>query len=149
VKVSIHALFRTSLNLEPSNNLTQYLFTCQALYATAVTLTKLSIVNSYIRVFPTPWFHRLMYGTAAIIVAFWVCSVFITIFQCNPVRAAWDFTLPHRACVPILKYFYVAASINIATDLILCLSPLPVCWSLGISIHERVVLCVLFGVGLL
>src|ERR1700761_5272908 len=97
-----------------SNHQPQFLFTCQVLYATAITLTKLSIIISYIRLFPTTWLHRLMYGTAAIVATFWVCSVFITIFQCNPVRAAWDFTLTNKRCIPILKYFYVAASVNIA-----------------------------------
>ena len=129
--------------------LSQTLFICQVLYVTAVTLTKISIITSYIRVFPTTALHRLMYVTAGIVIIFWFCTVFVTIFQCNPVRGAWDFTLQEKTCIPILKFLYVAASFNLATDLLLCISPLPLCWRLRIGINERIALCLLFGVGFL
>lgn len=134
-----------ALNSNPS----QILIVCQVLYATAVTLTKISIIASYIRVFPTRTFHRFMYITAGVIVGFWVCSVLVTVFQCSPVRAAWDFTLKNKKCIPILHFFYAAQSVNIATDLILCIAPLPLCWKLRIGVNERIILCLLFAVGFL
>jgi hypothetical protein len=90
-----------------------------------------------------------MFATAAIIVSWWISSVFVTIFQCNPVRGAWDFDLQKKKCIRILNFFYVSSSVNIATDLLLCLSPAPLLWKLRISRQERVILCVLFVVGLL
>lgn len=90
-----------------------------------------------------------MYVTAAIILAVWVCSLFITIFQCDPIEGAWDFTLQSKKCLPILKFFYFGSSVNIATDLVLCISPMPLFWKLNASLNERVILCLLFGTGLL
>jgi hypothetical protein len=119
------------------------------LYATAVTLTKASIIASYLRVLPTPIFRQLMYATAALITAMWICSVLVTIFQCDPVAGAWDFMLQKKKCLNILAFFYVAGSINILTDLILCTAPLPLFWRLEISLRERIILCMLFGTGVL
>lgn len=130
-------------------NPSQSLIACQVLYAIAVTLTKISIIASYLRVFPTRTLHRFMYITAGVIVGLWVCSTLVTIFQCSPVRAAWDFTLQDRKCIPIVDFFYAAASVNIATDLMLCIAPLPLCWKLRIGTNERIILCLLFAVGFL
>jgi hypothetical protein len=145
--VKVRVLSRAGFGL--NSNPPQTLIVCQVLYATAVTLTKISIIASYIRVFPTRTFHYFMYITAAVIIGLWVCAVLVTIFQCSPVRAAWDFTLENRKCIPILKFFYAAASVNIATDLILCIAPLPLCWKLRIGVNERIILCMLFAVGFL
>jgi hypothetical protein len=90
-----------------------------------------------------------MYVTAAIVVALWICSVCVTIFQCDPIEGAWDFELQRRKCLPIEKFFYFQSALNIMTDLILCTSPLPLFWSLNIALNERIMLCTLFGFGLL
>jgi hypothetical protein len=127
----------------------QTLFICQVLYSTAVTFTKASIIASYLRVLPTPIFRRLMYATASLIVALWICSVFVTIFQCDPIAGAWEFALLKKKCINILHFFYFASSVNILTDLVLCTSPLPLFWKLEISFKERVILCTLFGTGVL
>ena len=130
-------------------DVSQTLFVCQVLYATAVTITKTSIIASYLRIFPTAVFGYLMAITTAVIVALWICSVFITIFQCHPVQEAWDITLQKKNCLDILKFFYFAASVNITTDLVLCISPLPLISKLNLPANERVMLCTLFGLGLL
>lgn len=133
--------------IDSSMKIVKTLFVCQVLYATAVTTTKASIIASYLRVLPTPVFRRLMYITTFLIVAMWICSVFVTIFQCDPVEGAWDFTMQNKRCLSILKFFYFASSVNILTDLVLCTSPLPLFWKLDISLKDRVILCMLFGTG--
>jgi hypothetical protein len=122
---------------------------CQILYATAITFTKASIIALYLRILPKTLFRRLMYVTAAVILALWICSVLVTIFQCDPIRGAWDFELQNKKCVRIVNFFYVASSVNVITDLLLCTSPLLLFWKLKIALNERVMLCVLFGFGLL
>ena len=90
-----------------------------------------------------------MYGTAAIVFALWIYPVFVTIFQCDPLEGAWNFELQRRKCLAIEKFFYFQSAVNIMTDLILCTSPLPLFWSLNLALNERVMLCILFGFGLL
>lgn len=117
------------------------------MYATALMLVKISIVVSYLRVFPTVLFRRTMYTLSVAIVAVWICSILVTIFQCKPVRAAWDFTL-RRDCLPIVKFFYFTTSFSIFTDFLLCTLPLPVFWKLKLPARQKYIVSVLFGVGL-
>ncbi|RMZ69597.1 integral membrane [Pyrenophora seminiperda CCB06] len=124
-----------------------YLFICQILYAFAIAFTKLSIISSYLRLFPDKRFRVWMYILAFLIVGLWVAGVFVTIFQCTPVRGAWDFTIEGRRCINYVTYLYASSAVNVATDIVLCILPLPHLWRLQLPLRERVVLCVLLAGG--
>ncbi|EFQ87835.1 hypothetical protein PTT_16487 [Pyrenophora teres f. teres 0-1] len=124
-----------------------YLFICQILYAFAIASTKLSIIASYLRLFPDRQFRIWMYILSFLIVGLWITGVFVTIFQCTPVRGAWDFTIQGRRCVNYVTYLYASSAVNVATDIVLCLLPLPHLWRLQLPLRERVVLCVLLAGG--
>lgn len=117
------------------------------MYVTALMLVKISIVVSYLRVFPTTIFRRTMYALSVGIVCVWICSILVTIFQCHPVQGAWDFTLP-RDCLPIVKFYYFTTAFSIFTDFLLCTIPLPVFWRLKLPARQKYIVSVLFAVGL-
>lgn len=117
------------------------------MYVTALMLVKLSIVVSYIRVFPTTTFRRIMYALSAAIISVWICSILVTIFQCKPVQGAWDFTLP-RNCLPIVRFYYFTTAFSIFTDFLLCTLPLPVFWSLKLPVRQKYIVSLLFAIGL-
>jgi hypothetical protein len=48
-----------------------------------------------------------------------------------------------------VDYFYVAAGFGIATDILLCFLPLPTIWKLTMPKAQRVVVCLLFSMGIL
>ena len=117
------------------------------MYATALMLVKISIVVSYLRVFPTKVFRWIMYALSACIVAVWICSILVTIFQCHPVRAAWDFTLT-RDCLPIVTFYYFTTAFSIFTDFLLCTLPLPVFLRLKLPPRQKFIVSMLFAIGL-
>lgn len=117
------------------------------MYVTALMLVKISIVVSYLRVFPTTIFRRTMYALSAAILSVWICSILVTIFQCKPVQGAWDFTLP-RNCLTIVNFYYFTTAFSIFTDFLLCTLPLPVFWRLSVPKRQKYVVSVLFGIGL-
>jgi hypothetical protein len=84
-----------------------------------------------------------------VVLCFWFSSIFAIIFSCVPVQASWDYTIPRKHCYTVVNYFYVSASFNIATDLLLCLLPMPTFWALSMPKSQRIILCVLFSTGLL
>ena len=117
------------------------------MYATALMLVKISIVTSYLRVFPTALFRRVMYALSGCIIAVWMCSILVTIFQCKPVRSAWDFTLK-RDCLNIVSFFYFTTAFSIFTDFLLCILPLPVFFRLKLPVRQKAIVSLLFGIGL-
>jgi hypothetical protein len=138
------------LNLSAeASHITKILFACYISYATAITFTKCSIIASYIRLFPHDSVRRVSYATGFIVVAFWICHIFAICFACYPIQALWDWTIVGAKCFPLVDFFFVAAGFNIATDIILCILPIPTLWSLKMPKAQRIVVSVLFSFGIL
>ncbi|KAH6671991.1 hypothetical protein B0J14DRAFT_669496 [Halenospora varia] len=133
----------------PSNvgRITKALYGCYLAYSTSITFTKLSIMATYIRIFPNGLLRYSIYVIGFVVVVFWITSIFAIIFTCVPVQAAWDYTITNARCIHIVDYFYTSAGVNIATDLLLCFLPLPTIWSLQMPKAQRVVVCFLFAMG--
>jgi hypothetical protein len=73
-------------------------------------------------------------------------GVFVTLFQCRPLRGAWNFTI-ERTCIDYVSYLYASSVINVITDIVLCVLPLPYLMKLSMSRKQRIILCVLIGGG--
>lgn len=126
----------------------QVLFICQCLHATALTLVKLSVISTYWRLFPNKRMRHTLVVLAFLITSVAVATVFGTLFQCTPVAAAWDFTIENSKCMEIRPLYYFSTSFSAATDIFLCILPLPLFWRLKITLHEKIIVSCLFGVGL-
>ncbi|KAK3327030.1 hypothetical protein B0T19DRAFT_151123 [Cercophora scortea] len=125
----------------------QLMYVAHVFYAAATAFTKLSIITSYLRIFPHRLLRRILLGTAVMVTGLGLGAIFATIFQCTPVRAAWDFTITDSRCFPFIDFLYGTAAVNIVTDFILVTAPLPYFWSLNLPIKQRLLICLLFGVG--
>ncbi|KAL2076005.1 hypothetical protein VTL71DRAFT_948 [Oculimacula yallundae] len=132
---------------ENVGQVTKSLYGCYLAYATAITLTKFSIMATYIRIFPQGRLRYTVYAAGVVVASFWICSIFCIIFTCTPIQGAWDYTLKAQ-CIDIVLYFYIAAGFNIATDLLLCLLPVPTVWALQMAKAQRIIVCLLFCLGL-
>ena len=111
-------------------------------------LVKCSIAACYLRVFPGQvLFQRVIWAATGVILALWIASIFVGVFQCIPPSAAWDVTFRGAHCFPIVDFYYPANSVNIVTDLVLCIAPLPILWKLRVSRLERIVVIILFCFG--
>lgn len=133
--------------VESVKKVIQTLWICQVMYSTALTLAKLSIISSYHRLFPTTSLRRTMYTLGLFIILVWICNIFTTIFQCSPVKGAWDYSIPAK-CISVMKFYYFTTAFNILTDLLLCTLPLPLFWKLKLPFRERFIVSVLFMLGL-
>ncbi|KAF2661768.1 hypothetical protein K491DRAFT_385322 [Lophiostoma macrostomum CBS 122681] len=125
----------------------QYLYVCQVVYTCAIAFTKIAIISSYLRFIHDKVFRMAMYITGAVIVCLRFTSLFATVFQCTPVRAAWNFFLPKRHCINFVDYLYAFSAISVTTDIILCVLPWPYLWKLKMPRKQRIILCLLFAGG--
>jgi len=127
------------------------MFVANIFYACAITFTKLSIIVSYLRIFPYRTVRIAMYVTAAITIGLFVASVPATIFQCSPVSAAWDLSRTagggDARCFTFVNFLYASTAINVTTDLVLCTAPLPYFWNLQMPRKQKAIVSALFLVG--
>lgn len=73
-------------------------------------------------------------------------QVLASIFQCIPVRAAWDISVKGK-CIHINLLFMVLAGMNVLTDFVLLIAPLPSLWNLQMQKAMKLQLMALFGIG--
>ncbi|KAF2711595.1 hypothetical protein K504DRAFT_224701 [Pleomassaria siparia CBS 279.74] len=139
--------FPPTTAMENIRDCIQYLYTCQILYACAVAFTKIAIIASYLRFIQERRFRIALYATAVVVLGLWLTGVFVTIFQCHPVASAWDMTISNRTCIDFVDYLYASSSVTILTDIVLCVLPWPYLWALNMPLKQRVILCMLFGIG--
>ncbi|KAF2001363.1 hypothetical protein P154DRAFT_619388 [Amniculicola lignicola CBS 123094] len=126
----------------------QFLYVCQVFYACAIAFTKLSIIASYLRFVHDRFFRLTMFLTGLIVIGLWLTGIFVVIFQCSPVSGAWDFENPDRKCIDFIEYLYASSVISVAIDVVLCILPCPYLWKLKMPLKQRIILCLLFGIGL-
>ena len=137
----------TTVLIQKIKKVIQTLWVCQVMYATSLTLVKLSIIASYLRIFPTVIIRRVMYVLGGSVIAVWFVNVFGTIFQCTPIDGAWNFEIQPK-CISVMKVYYFSTAFSILTDILLVVLPLPLFWKLKLPIREKWIVTTLFGLGL-
>ena len=88
-----------------------------------------------------------------VIVTIWSSVIFFwDIFQCSPVQAQWDYTIPNLQCVSSEAVVSAAYSISVMTilsDWLYALLPVPMVWNVKMSKQAKATVIVILGLGVL
>lgn len=128
---------------------TQWFFIAQIPYKIALGFTKVSLVLLYLRIFVTETFQRVGRAYLAVIIAWTIASVLVTILQCVPVEASWNKKIVDKKCVDKNTWWYAFAAINTVTDILIVILPIRPILNLKLSKPDRVGLLCVFGLGAL
>jgi hypothetical protein len=120
-------------------------------YFASLTATKISILAFFLRVFPQQAFRRTVYVVMGICVAYGLSFVFSTAFQCTPVPYSWkqlDDSYP-GSCNNIHIQGWMSAIFNIVIDLIILILPLKEIYILQTNFKKKLMVMVMFSLGIL
>ncbi|KAF2864811.1 hypothetical protein BDV95DRAFT_613177 [Massariosphaeria phaeospora] len=136
----------------PFENITYILkliFLMQNFYWPVSTLTKLSFLFFYLRIFPAQNVRRYVYATMALTAAYYLTFQFGNLFYCRPVSLVWNGWDGEHAgsCVDINKFMISATAVNIFIDVVIIILPIPHLVSLNLSWRKKVGLIAMFLVG--
>ncbi|KAF2790309.1 hypothetical protein K505DRAFT_282840 [Melanomma pulvis-pyrius CBS 109.77] len=115
-------------------------------YYLSLGLTKSSILLQYRRVFPTRRFQIACWLTMILVIVYTIWAVSGSIFACYPIRAFWTHEEPAK-CINQSAMWFTNAGVNILTDFIIILLPMPVVRSLNLGQRQKQVLIIVFGIG--
>jgi hypothetical protein len=124
-------------------------FAIQAFYATSIALAKLSIVALYLRVFPHQLLHKISFTTSGLIVIMWISSIIAIIIEAIQTKGGNAIEFNEGEWATYVDYQLAASIINAVTDVILCVSPLPIVIKLQMSKRDKIIVSGLFGLGFL
>jgi hypothetical protein len=109
---------------------------------------KMSIALLYLRVFaPVTLTRNLIYGLIAIILIYGWTFVFLMIFQCHPISAAWGPRGPDSHCIDARSAFVASAVVSICIDLTLIIIVIPRVMGLNISKAQKFALMAVVNLG--
>ncbi|KAI9710162.1 MAG: hypothetical protein M1820_002964 [Bogoriella megaspora] len=75
-------------------------------------------------------------------------GMFLTgIFNCTPIKGFWDKTVSAK-CVSFEKYVIGVAVVNITTDVVIWILPIPMIWRLHLKKGQKLLLTFVFLLGL-
>ncbi|KAL4877421.1 hypothetical protein BJY04DRAFT_222170 [Aspergillus karnatakaensis] len=122
----------------------------QCLYGFGGALVKTSFMALYYRIFGTKKSLRIAIYITFIIVWGWgLCTIFESFLLCHPIEYNYN---PFRAgggkCADRIAAYIAIGVINIVTDLMVMVLPVPYVLKLQLPIGRKVVLVATFGLGL-
>ncbi|MCJ1372829.1 hypothetical protein MMC20_004054 [Loxospora ochrophaea] len=116
------------------------------IYNLSLTLTKVSILLQYLRVFPTDGIRRASWIGLAFISIYGLWSFFGAVFMCWPINFFWDKAV-HGRCLNEMAFWFSNAGLNILSDIFVLVLPMPVLNSLKLPTRQKIGLMLVFAVG--
>lgn len=120
------------------------------IYQIGISFFKIALLISYLRLFKgtnQSTYVRTVWATIILVFLGHLACTLCLVFACDPVDKSWN-PLKDGTCLPPGPSFTGYASVTIASDIIVALLPLPVLWTLNISLKKKIGLAVVFILGL-
>ncbi|KAF2828821.1 hypothetical protein CC86DRAFT_465545 [Ophiobolus disseminans] len=116
-------------------------------FAPATTLTKISILHTYLYLFPSRANRIFCKSMMAFLWAWGAIQIIVTCVQCGPLSSYWDTRMKKR-CILINPYLYSSGAINSFTDVVVYLWPSRTLFALQMPLLRRLGLLATFSAGL-
>lgn len=122
------------------------------LLSPSIVLAKVSVIATLLRIFPQPmkYLRLFLFATAGLVVLCCTCQAFLVIFQCSPVQFSWVVGgMEQGTCYGLQPVVLTLGIVNIVTDFVICLTPIPYFLRLKMPAAQKACLCALFLSGLM
>lgn len=113
---------------------------------------KLSIGIFLLRLAVQKRYQVIIYASMAVVFVWSTALFFWDVFQCHPVAAQWDFTIPAYTCVSaqqVVDAAYALSVLNIITDWLYALLPVPMIWKVKMTSQAKATVVAILGMGIL
>ncbi len=110
------------------------------IYYICVVVTKVAILNLYLRIAVQRGLQRLVWACIAI------ASVNASIFQCTTIRKAWDSNI-NGSCIDVNALFFANAGLDIFQDAFIYVLPMRMLFQLQVPRRQKIALMLVFSVG--
>ncbi|OGM48473.1 hypothetical protein ABOM_002388 [Aspergillus bombycis] len=145
-------LFSDDIKPEDFQVLSEYMFYHAIVIVLGISLVKVSLALFLLRfASPNKNLKRFIVGALGFLIVFTIACIMTLIFQCLPVRAAWDFSLRQNArCYSMKTYLAIGefnSAINIATDFVFATLPAFMFYKVQVNKRTRVSLMGILSLG--
>ena len=141
------------IEIVPPENLVKILqvtIASEVLYCIVLVAVKLSILCLYCSIFPSNGFEVDSRIVRAIVVAWRIACILVSIFSCNPVEGFWNVTMQmtgQAQCISTRNFFIGNSVPNIIMDVVILALPIKNIWQLQMSFSHKMIVTVMFLLG--
>lgn len=124
-------------------------FITQPIYLWAITTVKTSIALFLLRIAPNKFYKKLLWGISAFLIIYTAVCFMTIVFQCKNLAVLWDFGV-NTTCwtaTTLRGLGYTNSSLNIFTDVLFAVLPVPMLWNVQINPRTKVSLICIMGLG--
>jgi len=122
----------------------------QIFYFCSAALFKSSLILLYYRIFGvSKGFRKALLVAWIIVLCYFVANLLAAIFECNPIAAYWDKSIPGGKCVNTVAFYRWNGVTNLLIDFMILTLPLPMIWRLSLKLQQKIALTALFLLGAL
>ena len=124
------------------------MYISSVMYLLSIYGYRLAIMLMYIRLFGVSKPFRIAtWILLTFVTGYLFCNLLTLIFGCTPIPKYWKPDLPGH-CIDLNKADYAYGSMNVGSDFLLFLLPLPMVWQLNLSRKEKFGVFLIFMSGL-
>ncbi|KAF3407307.1 hypothetical protein DPV78_001096 [Talaromyces pinophilus] len=115
-------------------------------YNASILTAKASIIIQYFHVFPTKRMRTVCWIMAIVIAIYGTWVILSGFLNCIPVARFWDPNVPGH-CLAYRPLWYSNAALNILTDVVILIMPIPALMPLDLPLRQKVGCCCVFALG--
>ncbi|GIZ48687.1 hypothetical protein CKM354_001173700 [Cercospora kikuchii] len=116
-------------------------------YNCSLFCTKFSIMFQYLRIFPQRGIRIATYALMALVSCYATWRIISAILTCTPPAAFWDHSIKHKTCQDRLALSLASTSLNMITDILITVLPLPFLNKLQLPRRQKWALVGVFAIG--
>ena len=120
------------------------------MYLFDLALVKFSILWFYRAISSERIYRRVIYAVTALVAVFTISMIFINAFECPNPSDAWSIEILLQgkgSCNDLHQVYFIQAGINIASDVIILLLPMPILARVQMKRNKRIAMILIFSCG--
>ncbi|KAI6087259.1 hypothetical protein F4821DRAFT_259218 [Hypoxylon rubiginosum] len=127
----------------------KHLIAIQVLWAVTLGLCRISIIHLFTKIFVVQSFIVVARATYVLIILWALAAILSAFLLCQPFEFNWDKTIEGGVCGNPMVSWIVTGVLNMISDLIILIMPMPYLLGLELAWPKRLVLAATFGIGIL
>ncbi|KAI0834518.1 hypothetical protein F5Y06DRAFT_278855 [Hypoxylon sp. FL0890] len=127
----------------------KHLIAIQVLWAVSLSLCRISIIHLFTKIFVVQSFIITARLTYALIVLWALAAILSAFLICQPFAFNWDKLIDGGTCGSAMVSWIVTGVLNLISDLIILIMPMPYLLGLELAWPKRLLLAGSFGIGIL
>lgn len=129
----------------------QCFYIAELFYVVSSTLTKMSLLLFFLRIFENPSFRLQIQIVCLIVTSTGIAIFFSLAFQCSPVSGYWtnwSLSAAEKAkCIEQYAVLSAGSALSICEYVIILILPISRLWKLQLSTRKKINVCLMFSMG--